>query len=281
MFKDKYNELQSSIHPESQLIEKTIAKCKNKNQNNKGEQIMKFNFKKISVSIAACVLVFVSVVNISPTFAATMEDIPILGSFVKIISVRSYIEDNDDYTTTVKQPVVNESGVIDVNIAIEKAVEDYKESAKLSIQDYKDAFIATGGTEEEFKAKDIQVNVNYEIKSNTNKYTSFVLEMYENWLASSASYEYYNLDSSTGKKITLQDLLGEDYINISNQAIQSKISETESDNLYFPKGDGGFETINENTNFYINENGNPVIVFEKYEIAPGSTGMPEFEIAVQ
>ena len=31
--------------------------------------------------------------------------------------------------------------------------------------------------------------------------------------------------------------------------------------------------------FYINEAGNPVVVFQKYEIAPGSSGVLEFEIA--
>ena len=41
---------------------------------------------------------------------------------------------------------------------------------------------------------------------------------------------------------------------------------------------GGFTTITPETNFYINEAGNPIIVFQKYEIAAGAAGMPEFEI---
>ena len=41
---------------------------------------------------------------------------------------------------------------------------------------------------------------------------------------------------------------------------------------------GRFEGIDENTPFYINETGNPVVVFEAYEIAPGSEGTQEFEI---
>ena len=31
----------------------------------------------------------------------------------------------------------------------------------------------------------------------------------------------------------------------------------------------------------MNENGSPVIVFEKYEIAPGTMGPQEFEIRIQ
>lgn len=42
-----------------------------------------------------------------------------------------------------------------------------------------------------------------------------------------------------------------------------------------------FLGISEDAKFYINENNRPVIVFEKYEIAPGSSGKIEFEIAKQ
>lgn len=37
--------------------------------------------------------------------------------------------------------------------------------------------------------------------------------------------------------------------------------------------------IEEDTKFYVNHAGNPVIVFERYEIAPGAAGQQEFEIA--
>ena len=47
---------------------------------------------------------------------------------------------------------------------------------------------------------------------------------------------------------------------------------------FFSKDEGGFVTVTADTPFYINEKGNPVVVFEKYEIAPGFMGRPEFEI---
>ena len=50
---------------------------------------------------------------------------------------------------------------------------------------------------------------------------------------------------------------------------------------FFTKAEGGFETVTADTPFYINEKGNPVVVFEKYEIAPGALGRPEFEIERQ
>ena len=78
-------------------------------------------------------------------------------------------------------------------------------------------------------------------------------------------------------EITLEDLLGPDYINIANESIKAQI-DADSSGLYFDEEMGGFTTITPETNFYINEAGNPVIVFQKYEIAAGAAGMPEFEI---
>ena len=40
----------------------------------------------------------------------------------------------------------------------------------------------------------------------------------------------------------------------------------------------GFTSISEDQLFYLNENGEPVVVFEKYAIAPGYMGMPEFTV---
>ena len=39
--------------------------------------------------------------------------------------------------------------------------------------------------------------------------------------------------------------------------------------------------IEDNQNFYFSNKGNIVIVFDKYEVGPGATGTPEFEINKQ
>ena len=52
----------------------------------------------------------------------------------------------------------------------------------------------------------------------------------------------------------------------------------ENGEVFWTPEEGGFAGISEQTQFYINEMGNPVIVFDKYEIAPGADGQIEFEI---
>ena len=79
--------------------------------------------------------------------------------------------------------------------------------------------------------------------------------------------------------VTLKDLLGSDYVELVNESIKEQIAERQkSGEVFFTAEEGGFAGISEDTKFYINENNRPVIVYEQYEIAPGSSGEITFEI---
>ena len=81
--------------------------------------------------------------------------------------------------------------------------------------------------------------------------------------------------------LTLEDFLGQDYVEKANESIRAQIDERmQNGETFFTSEEGGFETIEADQSFYVNENGNPVIVFEKYAIAPGAMGEVEFEIAL-
>ena len=74
-------------------------------------------------------------------------------------------------------------------------------------------------------------------------------------------------------------MLGDNYVELANESIKKQISERQkAGEAFFEAEQGGFTGISEDVNFYINKNNHPVIVFEKYEIAPGSSGEIEFEI---
>ncbi len=93
----------------------------------------------------------------------------------------------------------------------------------------------------------------------------------------------YNIDLQAGRELTLRDMLGPDYKELANEAVRAGIAAQEAespDNIYFHGEEGveGFTSIADDQRFYINEAGNPVLIFEKYEIAPGYMGQPEFEV---
>ncbi len=94
--------------------------------------------------------------------------------------------------------------------------------------------------------------------------------------------DYYNIDVKENKTIRLEDLFKEnsDFKAIINDEINRQIKE-EMDTgkkTYF-EGDDGFKSIKDDQSFYINENGNLVVAFQLYEIAPRSSGYPEFKIS--
>ena len=77
-------------------------------------------------------------------------------------------------------------------------------------------------------------------------------------------------------EVTLKNLLISGFLaNSIYKKIETNIA---GEIEYFDEDMNGFTTITDETNFYINENGNPVVVFDKYEIAPGAYGEQEFEI---
>ena len=94
---------------------------------------------------------------------------------------------------------------------------------------------------------------------------------------------YYNLDLAQNQNITLQMLLGDDWVQICNDAIQREIAASVDEqgfSMFFPADEGGFVSVDENTAFYISADGTPVVTFPKYAIAAGAAGLPEFPIVV-
>ena len=75
---------------------------------------------------------------------------------------------------------------------------------------------------------------------------------------------------------------GSDYVNIISKNIISQMRERTKQNpedVYWIDDDiYNFEHIKKDQGFYINSNNELVICFDKYEVAPGSSGLVEFKI---
>lgn len=178
----------------------------------------------------------------------------------------------------------------EVNAQIQEIVENYEADAKQRFAEYKEAFFASGGTQEEWAGRTCDVMVDYVVTYNTEDTLSLILMTSESWIAAYEENYYYNLDMGSGEYLTLHDVLGEDWITICNESIDTQIEErlaadTEKMLCYWGYGEAvedmyeaKFTTVDEETTFYINAQGNPVVCFAKYEIAPGYMGVQEFEI---
>lgn len=232
---------------------------------------------------AACLAVLVGALNLSPTFAAAASDVPVLGGLFQVLTVRSYdtVRDGIDYDVSVPE-VEADSAVADrINAEIQERVDAHMAKAQQDWDDYKEAFFATGGTEEQWGDREMDVIIDYEIKSQTDTTVSFVVDFGEGWVAANQQRYCYNLDLENDRDITLEDILGENWVEICNEAVKEGMAaqvEADGFDYFFPAEQGGFSTVDESTSFYINEDGDPVLVFPEYSIAAGAAGILEFPV---
>ena len=242
---------------------------------------------KWALGMAAAFMVVTPIgLNTSEAFAMEVQKIPVIGELARILTIRSYEKTEGDMQIAAEIPGVDlgENGrelSDEVNAQIEKMTAQYEREAVQRAEEYKKAFLETGGTEEEWAEHDIRIHVWYEIKNQTEDVLSFVIKGTESWTSAYAETRYYNLDLESNEFLTLESFLGKDYVEKANESIRGQIEERmKKGEAFFAPEEGGFETIEAEPDFYVNEKGNPVIVFEKYAIAPGASGEVEFEIAL-
>ena len=231
-------------------------------------------------TVAACFVVVVGALNLSPTVAAAAADVPVLGGLFQVLTVRSFTDENEDRTVEVEQPGLTGSDFSDqIDAEIQERVDAKIAEGEQLIAEYKDAFFATGGTQEDWEQHDNQVSVTYEIKSRTDTTVSFAVDSYVSIAGAYQEQVYYNLDLANGKELTLADVLGADWVDICNESIKAQMAAAEDPSVYFDESMGGFTTVDETTQFYLNGDGAPVVVFAPYTVAIGAMGTVEFEIA--
>ena len=225
---------------------------------------------------AACFVVVLGGLNLSPTFAAAAGDVPVLGGLFQILTVRSYDEVKDGIDYDVSVPEVEADGAVSeaVNAQIQERVDAHLAQAQSDWEAYKDAYFATGGTEEDWGDREMDVIIDYEIKAQTDTTVSFVVDFAECWVSAQQQRYCYNLDLANNKDITLADVLGEDWVNICNTAVQAYIDQDTS-GLFFTADKGGFTTVDDTTSFYLNQDGSVTLVFPEYAIAAGAAGIVE------
>ena len=240
-------------------------------------------WKRWTAAAAGLAVLFTLGLNTNQAFAQGMEQVPVLGVLAKVLTIRSYEVQQDDLAISVEIPSVEtiaadtDSVTGQVNEDIYTFCEAYAAEAQQRAEEYKEAFLATGGTQEEWAAHDIRIQVSYDILTQTEDYLSLVVSGTESWTSAYSELRYYTLDMHTGKWIALEDVLGADYAALATEQVrqQAEALAAETGVAYDLEQ---WQGVTADTSFYMNADGNPVVVLEKYEIAPGAEGRLEFEI---
>ncbi|HHX59917.1 MAG TPA: DUF3298 and DUF4163 domain-containing protein [Epulopiscium sp.] len=121
-----------------------------------------------------------------------------------------------------------------------------------------------------------ELMTNYHVKSNNDIFSlEITIYDYRGGAHGMTTKTYYNIDTNTSKMICLKDIVSEEVLN---QEIQRQINERYAKGEMFFDEALEFKGINKNQSFYMTEEGQLVIVFGLYEIAPYAAGILEFPI---
>ena len=239
-------------------------------------------FLKITAAVAAFILSFTAFFNFFPNFAEAAAEIPVIGTLVRVITFGKYENKDQGYEAKIITPKIE--GLLDKDLE-NRLNNDFKENAEEIIKAYEND---VKELKKEYGEETIHMGVasDYIIKTDTDRILS--LDVYILYTAGSSStkHTFYTIDKKTGKLLSLSGLFknGADYISPISEYIKEEMKRlnAEEDGLFWvnPEEDffESFEKIKENQNFYINDRCELVICFDKYEVAAGAQGCPEFVI---
>lgn len=246
-------------------------------------------FARVTGMAAAAAVAFVVGVNASPTVAQAMEQLPVLGAIVKVVSFTTYSDEqeNKQMEATVKVPEVTVIGkdgkaLTEESKELNAAVSGYLEQI---IADYENDVAAVADGDEGHEA----VTSDYRIVTDNDRLFSLRVDTVIAMGGSDSFTKIYNIDKNSGNRIELSDLFreGSDYkARISDSIKEQMRAQMKADSsiTYFlddgdPEWD--FDTIKDDVDFYVSDAGMLTLVFDKYEVAPGYMGMVEFSIPTE
>ena len=134
------------------------------------------------------------------------------------------------------------------------------------------------------------VDTGYQIKTDNDSILSIGRYFVNTAGSSSTTFQYDTIDKQKQILITLPSLFkDESYIEIISQNIKEQMLQqikTDEGKVYWVEGGNSegisssefFKAIAKDQSFYITDSGKLMISFNKYDVAPGYMGTPEFEI---
>ena len=232
--------------------------------------------KIIGWAAAAAALVLVIVPNTSAEAAYAMEQIPILGDVIRAVTIRNYQYEDENFLADIEEVRLE-------NVKMEGSIQTINES----IEEMTDRLIARFEEQVEQGEGHSGIYAGHEVVTDTD--TWFTLRIHVTEIeASGFQYQYYyHIDKTTGEIATLKDLFkeGADYITPISENIKEQMREqmqADESKVYWvdSKEEMGhqFEAVKADQNFYVNQNGQIVICFDEYEVAPGYMGLVEFTV---
>ena len=269
------------------LLKAVLSHPKAGNQPNKGASA-----GGAAVRTLMTVLLCVVCLNCMPDLAQALETAPVIGPVIRIADLRTYGLHWGDTSISGELPVLEDPGAVDPASPAATAptvdrAEEMNEQTEAYIAQVQETFLWYAAREYQgYTASD----TGYQVLRDDEEMLSVCFYTTLNAGGSVDYSRYFTLDKRTGEVLSLSDLFleGSDYIGaISGDILRQMEEQVEAGegDYFIPGGiwseEECFQAIDADQSFYLDESGSLVIVFDEYEVAPGSMGMPRFVIDEQ
>lgn len=234
---------------------------------------------RILPRIAAAAACFVFIIlfllpNVSVTYAQELEQIPVIGSIVRVVTIRNYFYSDDKHEMDIDLPKIEGD-----NDAAENINQDITQLTETLVGEFYEEVELIGDEGHS------SIYLDYETVTNTDTWFTLKIRVHEAAGSGNTYYKFYHIDKRTNKIVKLGDLANDNSfydVLVAEIKRQMKLQmETDSSIVYWLDESiigEDYVSLTENHNFYWNDNGDLVIIFDKYEVCPGAMGTPEFAI---
>lgn len=235
---------------------------------------------RIGSVTAAAVLAICLLLHFNENVACALSKVPVLGNIVKIVSFRDFEDTTGEMSASVHIPEVKVTGK-DKKTEEQSSKElndQIKKYTDQIIEEYQKDVKATKGKSRE------KVTTDYEVITNNDRLFSLKINSVIQLNSSSNTTKVYHLDKRTGKCITLKDIFKDhvEYRKVLTDEMKRQMRQemkSDKEKTYFiDMKDMNWSGVKKNEDFYINSKGELVLLFDKYEVAPGYMGPCEFVI---
>lgn len=286
MKKENWNSLKDEydmIQVPDELRDRVKEAIRMGQEDKRKELVVKRIGKQVLTASAAAMIGLVVLSNSGPSVAYALEKIPVIGSISKVVTFRTYEDSTKNSSVKIEVPQISkddsENPLTESETEVNNQIKEYTQKL---LDQYKADMKELGDGHE-------AVNSSYKVILNTDNILSIRIDTTISMGGSDSFSKFYHINKKTGEIVTLSSLFKEDadYVTIISDNIKKQMQERmdQDENVeYFLTTDEWlteddvFTKIKEDQNFYINDEGKLVIVFDKYEVAAGYMGIQEFTI---
>ena len=248
------------------------------------------------IAAAACLGAIVILANSGQSVALAMEKIPVIGAIAKVVTFRTYEDQTNHFSAHIEVPQVEQEQLAETQPADESAGDTQSQDAaqeglqrtNKTIEEYGQELIARyeHDLSESQGEGNYSLQSDYKVVSESDDYLAIEVDTLLTMASGSEYRKTFNIDKNTGEILSLKDFFqeGSDYIGVISDAIKAQMKqqmEQDDSVIYWldsevPEWD--FKAIDDDTSFYFDGQGDLVIQFDEYEVAPGSMGAVSFTI---